>query len=76
MREVGGISVGADFGWIPRGALTSGTPFRGTHGFCGCDDDWTEGAHVHLSTDAGLANSFYSARAVPHGGDRSHGVSH
>ena len=30
-----------------------------THGSYGCDGGWTEGAYVHLSTDADLAISFY-----------------
>ena len=42
--------------------ITSCTPSTGTFGCYGCDVGWTEGACVHLSTDAGLAISFY----VPH----------
>ena len=53
------LSVGADFGWIPREALMSRTSSTITHGSYGCDDGWTEGAYVHLSTDADLAISFY-----------------
>ena len=33
--------------------------FTGTYCCYGCDDGWSEGAHVHLSTDAGLTSSFY-----------------
>ena len=54
----GGIAVGADFGWIPRGALSSCTPSTGTHGCFGLDDCLTVGALVLLSTVAGLAISF------------------
>ena len=42
--------------------ITSCTPSTDTCGCYGCDDGWTEGAYVHLSTDAGLAHSFY----IPH----------
>ena len=57
------IAVGAGFGWIPRGSLCSTD-----HGvlavhwrvrFYGCDDGWIEEAFDHLSTDGGLAGSFY-----------------
>ena len=55
-----GIAVGADYGWIPRGALLSCTPSTGPCGCYGCVDGWTEGARVHVSTVAGLARSFYT----------------
>ena len=45
------LPVGADFKWIPCGALMSRTSSTG-------GDEWTEGDYVHLSTDAGLAVSF------------------
>ena len=40
------------------GSLSSCTPSTGTYGCC-WDGGWTEGAFVHLSTDAGLTSSFY-----------------
>ena len=53
-----------DSAWISLCAqqITSCTPSTGTFGCYGCDVGWTEWACVHLSTDAGLAISFY----VPH----------
>ena len=38
--------VGADFGRIPRGALSSRTPSTGMYGCFGWDGGWTEGAFV------------------------------
>ena len=38
------VSVGADFGWILRGAVSRCTPSTGTCGCCGWDGGWTEGA--------------------------------
>ena len=40
------ISVVADFGWIPRGAVSSCTLSTGMHGCFGWDGDWTGGAFV------------------------------
>ena len=53
----GGIAVGTDFEWIPRGALLSCMPPTGTCGCYCCVDGWTD-AFVHVGTDAGLTHSF------------------
>ena len=50
--------LSADFGWIPRGALSSCTPSKGTYGCYGWCGGWTEGVFVFLSTVVGLACSF------------------
>ena len=61
---VGGFVVGADAGWIPRGALCSAVlEWLAVHRHVRLfwlGGGWTEGAFVFLSIGAGLAYSFYT----------------
>ena len=40
--------------------ITSCSPSTGTYGNDGLDGRWTEGAHFHVSIDAGPSSSFYT----------------